>query len=75
MMQAIKEHVIVKKGGVIELHLPELTAGTEAEVIIMIEQAPQTLPDLSSFIGKAKGCFSNSDEIDTFLRKERDKWE
>lgn len=75
MIQAIKERVTVKAGGKIELCLPELPTGTEAEVVILIEQpAGERLP-LASFVGKGKGCFANAEEVDAFLRAERDAWE
>jgi len=64
MLQTIKERVTVKPGGVIELRHPELPEGTEAEVIIMVEQPGTELPLLASFIGKGKGSFSNASKVD-----------
>ena len=64
MLQTIKERVTVKPGGVIELRHPELPEGTEAEVIIMVEQPGTELPLLASFIGKGKGSFSNASKAD-----------
>ena len=75
MIQAIKERVIVKPGGTIEVHCPNLPAGTAAEVIVMVEDRPEKLPRLTSFIGKAKGCFRSAAEVDAFIRAERDAWE
>ena len=46
MIQAIKERVTVKPGGMIEMCHPELPAGTEAEIIIMLEQPTVELPPL-----------------------------
>ena len=75
MIQAIKERVTVQAGGKIEITHPELLAGTEAEVLIMIEQ-PLTEPlPLASFVGKGKGCFTSAEEVDAFIRAERDAWE
>ncbi len=74
MLQAIKERVIVQTGGRIELDHPELCAGSEAEVIIMVEEAAER-PSLASFAGQGKGCFEDAAEIDAFLRAERDSWE
>jgi hypothetical protein len=75
VIQAIKERVIVKPGGTIEIHCPSLAPGTTAEVIVMVEDRPRKLPPLTSFIGKAKGCFRNAAEVDSFIRAERDAWE
>lgn len=38
MMQAVKERVTIQPGGHIELDIPDLPAGAEAEVIVMVEQ-------------------------------------
>ncbi len=79
-MHAIKEHVRVGAGGRIVLDRPEISAGTEAEVIIMVEERleprrSEHLPPLASFLGAGKGCFSSAVEIDDFLRAERDAWD
>lgn len=37
MVAAIKQHVTVQPGGVIEIRSPELKAGTAAEVIVLVE--------------------------------------
>ncbi len=79
-MQAIKQHVTVRAGGQIIIDRPELRAGTEVEVIIMLDEHPepprsQGPPPLASFLGAGKGCFSSAAEIDAFLRVERDAWD
>jgi hypothetical protein len=75
MIQAIKERVIVKPAGTIEIHCPSLPPRTAAEVIVMVEDRPGKTRPLTSFIGKAKGCFRNAAEVDAFIRAERDAWE
>jgi hypothetical protein len=72
-MQATKHQVTVQPGGRVELDDPQLPAGTEAEVIVMVEDRA-VLPPLASFAGKGKGCFTDADEVDAFLRAERDSW-
>jgi hypothetical protein len=37
-----------------------------------IIEKPRTLLEL---MGTAKGCFRNAEEVDTFIRAERDAWE
>jgi hypothetical protein len=51
-----------------------LAVGTQAEIIVLVEQSSEA-PPLVSFIGKGKGCFSNAAEVDAFIRAERDDWE
>jgi len=75
MLHAIREKVTVKPGGVLELYHPELPAGTEAEVIIMVQRLGATPREpLASFVGRIKGCFASAEEVDTHIRKERDTW-
>jgi len=68
MLQAIRERVIVKPGGTIEIQCPDLPAGAAAEVIVVFEDRACEAPPLVSFIGKGKGCFANAAEIDAFIR-------
>lgn len=75
MVRAIKEHVVVKAGGLIEILRPELPAGTAAEVIVMVDDGLSPLPPLTSLLGKAKSGYASGDDADAFIRKERDAWE
>ena len=72
MVRAIKERITIKPGGRVELQHPDLRAGTTVEVIVILDQPAQELPPLTSFIGKSKGCFGHAEQIDAFLRAERD---
>jgi hypothetical protein len=38
-MVAIKQHVTVQPGGLIEVRSPQLQAGQQAEIIVLVEQA------------------------------------
>jgi hypothetical protein len=75
MVRAIKQHVFVQPGGLIEIRRPELPAGTAAEVIVMVEDGLTPPPPLTSLFGKAKGSFKSGEEADAFLRAERDAWQ
>lgn len=75
MIQAIKKEVTILQGGRVEFSSPELKPGVRAEVIVIIPDSQSVSPKLASFIGKGKGVFTKSTEVDEFLRKERDKWE
>ena len=75
MIQAIKKEVTILNGGRVEFSSPELKAGVRAEVIVVIPNSQPIGSKLAPFIGKGKGAFTTSSEVDKFLRKERDKWE
>ena len=75
MTRAIREHITVEHEGVIEIHHPELAVGTKAEVIVLVEPSAAEDRPLISFFGQAKGLFADANEIDAFLRSERDSWD
>jgi hypothetical protein len=75
MVRAIKQHVTVEKGGVVRVQSPDLPEGAKAEVIVLVERRVKTQPSLSSFFGTGQGCFTSIEEVDTFIRSERDAWE
>ena len=76
MLSGLRQKVVVQPGGVIEVHSSELPAGATVEVIILLE--PQTQPrsqGLSRFIGAAQGNYATPEEVDQFIRLEREAWE
>lgn len=78
MLNAIRRQAIVKPGGVIELTLPELPEGTPVEVIVLIknsDQLAQASPSLTNLIGSAPGSFATPEEVDQFIREQRDEWD
>ena len=38
------------------------------------DPANDPMVDISKFLGIAQGCFGSADEIDTYIRSERDAW-
>jgi hypothetical protein len=75
MVRAIKEHVVVKPGGLIEIRRPELPSGAAAEVIVMVDDGLSPVPPLTRLIGKASSGYASGEEADAFIRRERDAWE
>ena len=76
MLSGLRQKVVVQPGGVVELRSPELPAGTTVEVIVLLEPEPEKYSrPLASFIGAAKGNFATPEEVDQFIRQERDTWE
>jgi hypothetical protein len=74
MTTAVREYVRVLAGGRIEIQSDELPVGAEAEVIVVID-APARRRNLVDFIGAGRGCFATPEEVDAFIRQERDRWE
>lgn len=64
MVKAIRQEVTVQKENVIEIHSLALKLGTHVEVILLL-----------SFLGKGKGSFISSNEVDAFIWGERNQWE
>ena len=78
MISGIKLKTTVKSGGVVEIYSDELPEGATVEVIVLVAPAEETAADarkLSSFIGAAKGNFSTVEEVDQFVRQEREAWD
>jgi hypothetical protein len=74
MTKALKQKVMVKPGGWIEVQSPELLPGASAEVIVLVEESHPMRP-LSSWLGAAPGCYASPQDAVAFLRQERDQWD
>ena len=79
MVAAIRQLVTVKSGGVIEIRSPELEPGSRAEVIVLVDsaRAPAAVDQgrpLAAFIGAAAASFTSVEQVDAFIRDERDAW-
>lgn len=74
MLHAIRQKVIVRSGGRIEICAPELSEGTQAEVIVIEDPMPISQRNLAELIGTGRGAFESPEAADTYLRGERDKW-
>lgn len=74
MNQAIRQKVVVKPGGIIEIQSPEFPPGAMADVIVILETSPVSKVSLTSLIGAAKGSFATPKEADDFISRERDIW-
>ena len=75
MVHTIRENVIIRSGGLIEIRRPDLPEGVAAEVIVMIETPESEPPPLTSLLGKAHSGYASGEEADAFLRVERDAWD
>jgi len=78
-MVVIKQATTIQPGGVVQITSDRLPEGARAKVIIFVDEpvpnTPAMFPTMRSLIGAARGSFKSPDDIDTFLRAERDSWE
>ncbi len=76
MSAARKLRTIVQTGGRIEVTAPDLAAGQPVEVSIRLVPAPQQRSVLEILAECPGGVlFHTVDEVDAYLRAERDAWE
>lgn len=75
-MTAIKQTVTIGPGGRVEVVSAELPEGRQAEVIVLVspERGPSSRR-LSDFLGAGRGLYSDVDDADRSIRRERDAWE
>ena len=75
-MTAIKQTVTIGPGGRVEVISDELPEGRRAEVIVLLasESAPSPRR-LTDFLGAGRGLYSDPEDADRSLRRERDAWE
>lgn len=84
MVRALKDRVIVGAGGRIEIAQSDLAQGTEAEVIVLVEEparSPASMQQhsesrpLTEFFGACRGMFNSAEEADAYVRELREDWE
>lgn len=75
-MTAIKQTVTIGPGGRVEVVSAELPEGRRAEVIVLVSPEAVTPPRrLVDFFGAGRGLYSDVQDADRSLRRERDAWE
>ncbi len=70
--------VVVLPGGKIEISTPELIPGKRATVVVTMEdQEPVEQQHVIDLLTALPGhrLFQNAEEVDAYLREERDAWE
>ncbi len=78
MSTEVRVKTIVLPGGKIEISTPELIPGKHATVVIMIEDnEPDDLRHVIDILESLPGhqVFHNAEEVDAYMREERDSWE
>ena len=78
MQNALRMTAWVQPGGKIEVTDSQLPTGKSVEVIVLLPSPPQ-LPRRSivDILAEAPGhlAFQTAEEVDAYLREERDRWE
>lgn len=74
MVAALKQVVTVQPGGVIQIRSDQLQEGSQAEVIVLVQEPARTswTRPLTSFIGSGKGAFKSIEEVDAYIKEIRD---
>lgn len=77
MEQALRQKVIIKAGGIVEVRDPDLPVGAEAEVIVFLTPTPESgeLPALSEMSGTLEAVWGTQEEIDSHINELRDEWD
>ncbi len=78
MQRALRMTALVQPGGKIEVTDTDLPEGQSVEVIVLLP-SPPAIPRRSivEVLAEAPGhlAFQTADEVDAYLREERDAWE
>jgi hypothetical protein len=75
----IEVKTTVLPGGKIEIIAPELIAGQQATVIVKIENEEPEKLTITERLARANyhggALFKTAEEVDAYIREERDSWE
>lgn len=78
MAMEVRVKTVVLPGGKIEISNPELIPGQEATVVVLVEdQQPVKKPHVIDILRSLPGhrLFQSAEEVDDYLRVERESWE
>ncbi len=80
MISELRTEAIVQSGGLVQIRSDELPEGATVKVILIMK-IPQPeearTKNLVNFIGatRGKGSFFGVEDIDAYIREERDSWD
>lgn len=78
MISELRTQATVQSGGLVEIRSDELPEGATVEIVLSIKAPePEQARDknLLDFMGAAKGLFSSVEDVDAYIREERDSWD
>ncbi len=78
MSTEVRVKTVILPGGKIEISTPELIPGRRATVVVTIEdnevvEQPHVIDILKTLDGHR--LYQSAEEVDTYIREERDAWE
>ena len=73
----VRVNTVVLPGGRIEIQVPKLAEGQQATVVITVEEQEQVKQHVQDILANLPGhqLFQNAEEVDAYIREERDAWE
>ena len=73
----VRVNTVVLPGGRIEIQVPKLAAGQQATVVITVEEQEQVKQHVQDILANLPRhqLFQNAEEVDAYIREERDAWE
>ena len=79
MTTEIRIKTIILPGGKIEVSSPDLIAGQHATVIVKVEEEQPEKLTIDEHLARANyhggALFKTAEEVDAYIREERDSWE
>jgi hypothetical protein len=78
METALRRSTWVLPGGRIEITDTELSVGRPVDVIVVVPELPSDeRPSVVDVLARSPGhlAFRNADEVDTYIREEREAWD
>ncbi|HXZ03369.1 MAG TPA: hypothetical protein VEH81_00975 [Ktedonobacteraceae bacterium] len=78
MATEVRVKTVILPGGKIEISTPELIPGRRATVVVTIEENEEVeQPHVSDILKTLSGnrLYQNAEEVDAYIREERDTWE
>lgn len=75
---AVREQIAAHKGDVFEVVVMDGNIVLKPRDVVARDKSGEQKrrgPDISAFIGAGKGLFKTPEEVDAFIRSERDRWD
>jgi len=75
MFQAFTEETTIGPGGKLSIRCPELPEGARVRIVVLIEEPLPEIQPLACYVGRSRPSFRTVEEVDDFIRRERDSWD